>query len=142
MEQLYYGILSTSSIAPRFIAAVRAAGAGEIAAVSSRTLEKAMEKAAQWGIPKAYGSHRELLEDREVNIVYISAVNSQHYPLAKAALEMGKHVVCEKPCTTSAAHTRELFALARERKLFFMEAEKMLFLPAILQVRKEIEAEK
>ena len=142
MKQLCYGILSTSSIAPRFVAAVRAAGAGELVAVSSRTLEKAMEKAAQWGIPKAYGSHRELLEDREVNIVYISAVNSQHYPLAKAALEMGKHVVCEKPCTTSAAHTRELFALARERKLFFMEAEKMLFLPAILQVRKEIEAGK
>ena len=91
--QLRYGILSTSSIAPRFIAAVRAADAGEIVALSSRTLQKAEEKAAQWGIPKAYGSHRELLEDQNVNIVYISAVNAQHYPLAKAALEMGKHVV-------------------------------------------------
>lgn len=137
--QLRYGILSTSSIAPRFIAAVRAASAGEIAAVSSRTMEKALEKANQWQIPKAYGSHRELLADDTVNIVYISAVNSQHYPLAKAALEMGKHVVCEKPCTTAAAHTRELFALAREKGLFLMEAEKMLFLPAILEVRNRIE---
>ena len=138
--QLRYGILSTSSIAPRFIAAVRAADAGEIVALSSRTLQKAEEKAAQWGIPKAYGSHRELLEDQNVNIVYISAVNAQHYPLAKAALEMGKHVVCEKPCTTTAAHTRELFALAKEKGLFIMEAEKMLFLPAIVEVRNRIAA--
>ncbi len=140
MEQLCYGILSTSSIAPRFIAAVRTSGTGEIVAVSSRTLKKAKDKATQWDIPKAYGSHRELLEDPEVNIVYISAVNAQHYPLAKMALEMGKHVVCEKPCTTSAAHTRELFALAKEKDLFLMEAEKMLFLPTILEVKKRMEA--
>ena len=140
MKQLRYGILSTSSIAPRFIAAVRTSGTGEVVAVSSRTLDKAKEKAAQWDIPKAYGSHQELLNDKDVNIVYISAVNAQHYPLAKMALEQGKHVVCEKPCTTAAAHTRELFALAKEKGLFFMEAEKMLFLPAVLEVKKRIEA--
>ena len=138
--QLRYGILSTSSIAPRFIAAVRAAGAGEIVALSSRTLEKAREKAALWNIPKAYGSHEELLADEDVNIVYISSVNAQHYPMAKAALEMGKHVLCEKPCTMSADHTRELFALAREKGLFFMEAQKMFFLPAVLEAKKRIAA--
>lgn len=139
MEQLRYGILSTSSIAPRFIAGVREARAGKIIALSSRSLEKAQEKAALWDIPKAYGSHRELLADKDINIVYISAVNSQHYPLAKAALEAGKHVICEKPCTTCAAHTGELYALAREKGLFFMEAQKMLFLPALLEVRRRIE---
>ena len=138
--QLRYGIVSTSSIAPRFIAAVRAAGAGEILALSSRTLEKAREKAALWNVPRAYGSHTALLEDTDINIVYISAVNAQHYPLAKAALEHGKHVVCEKPCTTSAAQTAALFALAREKGLFLMEAEKMLFLPAVLELRRRIDA--
>ena len=138
MKDLRFGIVSTSSIAPRFIAAVRAAKAGKIVALSSRTLEKAKEKAAAWDIPKAYGSHDELLEDGDVNIVYISAVNAAHYLLAKAALQKGKHVICEKPCTTAAAHTRELFALAREKGLFFMEAQKMLFLPAILNVRERL----
>lgn len=138
--QFNYGILSTSSIAPRFIAAVREANAGHIAAVSSRTLEKAQEKAKEWDIPKAYGNHKALLEDEDVNIVYISTVNSLHYKWAKAALEKGKHVVCEKPCTTSLAQTRELFALAREKGLFFMEAQKMLFLPAVLELRRRIEA--
>lgn len=136
--KLRYGILSTSSIAPRFIAAVRSVGAGEIVALSSRTLEKAKAKAAEWNIPKAYGSHAELLEDTDVNIVYISSVNAQHYAMAKAAILAGKHVVCEKPCTTSAENTRELFALAREKGVFLMEAEKMLFLPAVLEVKKRI----
>ncbi len=140
MEKLSFGILSTSSIAPRFIAAVRSAGAGEIVALSSRTEEKAREKAELWQIPKAYGSHEQLLNDPEVNIVYISTVNALHYKWAKAALEQGKHVICEKPCTTSAEQTRELFALAREKGRFFMEAEKMLFLPAVLELRRRIEA--
>ena len=140
MKPLRYGILSTSSIAPRFIAGVRHAGAGEIVALSSRSLEKAREKAALWEIPRAYGSHDALLADPDVDIVYISAVNSQHYPWAKAALEAGKHVVCEKPCTTCAAHPAELFALAEEKNLFFMEAEKMLLLPTLEEVRRRIAA--
>ena len=139
MKPIYYGILSTSSIAPRFIAAVRAAQAGEVIAVSSRSLEKAQQKAQQWQIATAYGSHKELLEDPRINVVYISAVNAQHYPLAKMALEYGKHVVCEKPCTTSAADTKDLFRLAKEKNLFLMEAEKMLFLPAVLAVRDRID---
>lgn len=139
MEQLRYGILSTSSIAPRFIAAVREAKAGQIVALSSRTLEKAREKAVQWDIPTAYGSHEALLQDENVNIVYISTVNTQHYPWAKAALEAGKHVICEKPCTTTQSQTRELYALARENGRFFMEAEKMLFLPTLLEVQRRIE---
>lgn len=136
--ELRYGILSTSSIAPRFIAAVRACGKGEIVAVSSRSLSKAQEKAAQWEIPTAYGSHEQLLQDEKVNIVYISNVNAQHYPWAKAALLAGKHVICEKPCTTTAAHTAQLYVLAKEKGLFFMEAQKMLFLPAVLEAKKRL----
>lgn len=136
--QLRFGLLSTSSIAPRFLAALRQTDVGEAVALSSRSLTKAKEKAAEWNIPKAYGSHRELLDDKEVNIVYISNVNAEHYPWAKQALLRGKHVICEKPCTTTAEHTRELYALAREKGLFFMEAEKMLFLPALQAVKTRL----
>ena len=136
------GILSTSSIAPRFIAAVREEGSFELVALSSRTQEKAEEKAKAWNIPKAYGSHEALLEDKDVDIVYISAVNSAHYKWAKAALLAGKHVICEKPCTTTETQTRELFALAKEKSLFLMEAQKMLFLPAVLAVKEAINSGK
>ena len=137
---LRYGIMSASSIASRFIAAVKEANVGEIVAVSTRTLEKASQKADEWGIERAYGSHTELLADSDVNIVYISSVNSEHYIMAKQALESGKSVICEKPCTTSAEHTKELFKLAREKNLFFMEAQKMLFLPVILEAAKLIKS--
>ena len=140
MKKPVYGILSTSSIAPRFIAAVREGEAGEILALSSRTEEKAREKAALWEIPRAYGSHEALLTDPDINTVYISTVNSQHYRWAMAALEAGKHVVCEKPMTTSAEETKALFAKAREKQLFLMEAEKMLFLPTILHVKERIDS--
>ena len=136
------GILSTSSIAPRFIAAVREEGTFTITALSSRTLEKAQEKADAWGVPKAYGSHEELLADSDVDIVYISAVNSAHYKWAKAALLAGKHVICEKPCTIREEQTRELFALAKEKKLFLMEAQKMLFLPAVQAAKAAVDSGK
>ena len=92
-----------------------------------------------WEIPAFYGSHAELLNGKNMNIVYISNVNSQHYTWAKAALEAGKHVICEKPCTTTETQTRELYHLARQKGLFLMEAEKMLFLPALLEVKRRIE---
>ena len=136
------GILSTSSIAPRFIAAVREEGSFTVTALSSRTQEKAEEKAKAWGIPKAYGSHDALLADGDVQIVYISAVNAAHYRWAKAALMAGKHVICEKPCTTTQSQTLELFALAKEKGLFLMEAQKMLFLPAVLAVKEAIDSGK
>ena len=136
------GILSTSSIAPRFIAAVREEGSFRVTALSSRTQEKAEEQAQAWDIPKAYGSHEALLQDKDVEIVYISAVNSAHYRWAKAALLSGKHVICEKPCTTSESQTSELFALAKEKGLFLMEAQKMLFLPAVLAVKEAIDSGK
>ena len=137
--KLHYGILSTSSIAPRFIAGVRVCGKGKIVALSSRSLSKAREKAALWEIPTAYGSHEELLQDENVNIVYISNVNAQHYPWAKKALLAGKHVICEKPCTTSSVQTAALYDLAKEKGLFFMEAQKMLFLPAVLEAKKRLQ---
>lgn len=137
--ELNYGIMSVSSIAPRFIAALRESDSGCVVAVSSRSLERAKQKAEEWNIPKAYGSHAELLDDKDVNIVYISSVNSAHYSMAKAALEKGKNVVCEKPCTVSEKETEELYALARKKGLFFMEAQKMLFLPVINEVKSLID---
>ncbi|MBR2328204.1 MAG: Gfo/Idh/MocA family oxidoreductase [Clostridia bacterium] len=135
---LNYGIMSTSSIAPRFIAALKETGAGNAVAVSSRTLDRARKKAADWGIERAYGSHAELLADGDINIVYISTVNSEHYTLAKAALLAGKHVVCEKPCTLTAKETDELFELAGKKGLFIIEAQKMLFLPTLTEVKRLI----
>ena len=118
---------------------MRAANAGQIVAVASRSEQKAQQKAQQWNIPTAYGSYDALLTDDNVNIIYISTVNSEHYQWAKAAILRHKHVICEKPCTTTAQQTAELYDLAGQEGVFFMEAQKMLFLPAILEVRRRME---
>ncbi len=138
MKKLRFGILSTSSIAPRFIKGVRAAKSCEASALASRNLEKAQEKAALWNVPKAYGSYEELLRSNEIDAAYVAMINSAHYRYAKMALEQGKHVLCEKPFTLSVQESRELFALAREKGLFIMEAQKVLFLPVVQKLKELI----
>ncbi|MBQ8184635.1 MAG: Gfo/Idh/MocA family oxidoreductase [Lachnospiraceae bacterium] len=133
-----YGILSTSSIAPRFISAVRDSADSRVVALASRDLAKAQEKAALWQVPKAYGSYESLMEDPEVDVIYISMVNSLHYHYARMALETGHHVLCEKPFTLKEEESAELFALAREKGLFIMEAEKVVFLPVMQELKKRI----
>ncbi len=129
------GILSTSSITPRFIQAARITEGCTIAALASRSLAKAQEKARQWNIPKAYGSYEELLSSDEVDAVYVSMINSEHYRYARLSLENGRHVLCEKPFTLSEEQSRELFALAREKGLFIMEMQKTVFLPVMQKIK-------
>lgn len=149
---LRIGILSTASIVPRFIGAVRAADAAlskklpsqktirlTVAAIASRDLSKAQEKADLWKIPKAYGSYEELLCSPETDAVYIAAINSEHAHLTRLALQAGKHVFCEKPFALDASKARELFALARQKKLFLMEMQKVVFLPVMQELKRRIQ---
>ena len=135
-----YGILSTASIVPRFVAALNDSGTGTAAAIASRNLEAAKQAAEQLGIPKAYGSYDELFQDPEIDAVYVAMINSLHYEYAKKALEAEKHVIVEKPMTLHVKEAEELFRLAKEKNLFITEAQKSVFLPVyqdILQFLKE-----
>jgi D-xylose 1-dehydrogenase (NADP+, D-xylono-1,5-lactone-forming) len=71
--------------------------------VASREQARADAYAREWRIPRAYGSHEALLEDQDVEAVYISLPNSLHVPWSIRALEAGKHVLCEKPLARTAA---------------------------------------
>jgi len=123
---------------PRFIGALRAAG-GEVAAIASRSAENAQAKANEWGIPRSYGSYEALLSAPDIDVVYVATINSQHYPYTLAALERGKHVICEKPFTLKASEARHLFEVARAHNLFLAEAQKVVFLPVIQDVKALIQ---
>lgn len=138
MDQFNYGILSTASIVPRFLCALRESGTGRAVALASRNLEKAKEKAKEWNIPKSYGSYEELLEDPEVTVVYVAMINSEHYRYALKSLEAGKHVICEKPFTLRKEEAHHLFQVAKEKKLFLAEAQKAVFLPVMGDLKKLI----
>ena len=101
----------------------------ECHAVASRSLEKAQAFASEHRIPKAYGSYRELLEDPEVDLVYIATPHSHHFEHARMALECGKPCLVEKSFTMNAREAEELVALSESRGVFLAEAIWTRYLP-------------
>ncbi len=95
-EKYQWGIVGLGTIAHEFAESFNQE-TSELTAVASRTSEKAENFAHRYNIPKAYGSYQEMLDDAEIDIVYIAVPNRQHIDHILAALEAGKHVLCEKP---------------------------------------------
>lgn len=91
-------------------------------AVASRSEETAKAFAESHGFEKYYGGYEQMLADPNVDIVYVATLNPFHFEHTKAALEAGKHVLCEKPFTINVGQAREIVELAREKNLFLLEA--------------------
>ena len=131
MHKLKWGILSTGTIAKKFAATLaQLPECGQLAAVASRNPDTAAKFAKEYGIPTFYGSYEDLAGDAGIDIVYIATPHSHHHKNAKLLLENGKHVLCEKSFTVNAVQAQELFELARQKRLFIMEAFWTKFLPA------------
>jgi predicted dehydrogenase len=127
-------ILGTGYMAGLMAETIRGTGAARICAVGSRNYERAREFAKEYGFKKYYGSYEEAADDPEADLVYIATPHTVHYENVKMALEKGKNVLCEKPFALNAAQAEELFALAREKKLFCQEAMWIRFLPFYEQI--------
>ena len=108
-------------------------------AVYSRSREKGAALAAEYGCEKVYTDMDAFLSDDSIDLVYIATPNLLHYEQAKRALEYGKHVLLEKPFTTRAEQARELAEMARERRLFLLEAAPTSFLPNFALLQKEVQ---
>jgi xylose dehydrogenase (NAD/NADP) len=119
---LRWGVLSTAAILDELRPAFGSSAAAELVAIASRDGRRASRYAAEHGIPTAYGSYEELLADNSLDCVYVPLPNSLHAEWAAAALEAGKHVLCEKPMTPTPGEAADLFALATARGLVLMEA--------------------
>src|SRR6267154_1658723 len=115
MKKVKWGILGAASIALRKVIPGMQKGAySEIAAIASRDKNKAEEAARNLGIPNAYGSYEELLQNREIEAIYNPLPNHLHVPWSIKAAEAGKHVLCEKPLSMTVAEAKTLLA-ARDR---------------------------
>src|SRR5580692_6476329 len=98
MKKIRWGVLGVAKIATvKVIPAMQLCEYGEVAAIASRDLNKAREASGQLGIPKAYGSYEELLQDPSIDAIYNPLPNHLHVPWSIRAAEAGKHVLCEKP---------------------------------------------
>jgi len=120
---LRWGVLSTASIAVgKVIPGMRASRRTEVLAIASRDLARAEATARSLGIPRAYGSYEELLADPDVDAVYLPLPNHLHAAWTIAAARAGKHVLCEKPLSLTAAEAQEMVDACREAGVVLMEA--------------------
>jgi xylose dehydrogenase (NAD/NADP) len=117
-----WGILSTADINRKVIPGAHASDKVDLVAVASRDQARADAYASEWGIERAYGSYEALLEDADVEAVYISLPNTMHCQWSIRALEAGKHVLCEKPMSRSAAEVEEAFDAAERTGCLLSEA--------------------
>ncbi len=128
------GIIGTSMISERLIEAFLQVDGIEPAAIYSRSLEKAKS----FNLPKAYDNYEAMLADEDIDVIYVASPNSVHYGQAKQALLADKHVLCEKPLVGFYKQGKELFELAEQRGLYFMEAATTPHLPNVTAIRNLI----
>lgn len=136
MESVRWGIFGTGAIAQAVAGDLPLVGDAELVAVASRTPEKAQAFASRFDLPKAHGSYRAMLDDPDVDAVYIATPHSHHRDLALAAIEAGKAIVVEKAFTATYAGTRRVVEAARAKGVFAMEAMWTRFLPAFSAARE------
>src|SRR5882762_3569150 len=135
-NRIHWGILGTGKIAHQFAAALRRLPDAELLAVGSRSADSAGHFANEFGISRRYGSYAELVSDPEVEVTYVATPHSCHAENTQLALKAGKAVLCEKPFTINAAEALEVIGLAREQRLFLMEAMWTRCFPLMANLRE------
>lgn len=120
-DQLNWGILATGGIAHQFARGLKASKTGKLVAVGSRTEENAAKFTKEHG-GTPYGSYQEVLDDPNVQAVYIATPHHMHYEWTVKAAEAKKAILCEKPFTLNALEAQRALNEVRKHKVFFMEA--------------------
>ena len=134
-----WGILGVSMFATRrMVPAVQRGRELTVAAIASRSKDKAEKAARDLNIPRAYGSYEELLADPEIDAVYIPLPNHMHVPYSIKAAEAGKHVLCEKPIALNAAEARKLLDARDRTGVLVQEAAMIRVHPRWLATRTEL----
>ncbi len=140
MQKVKWGVLGTANIAKGCtIPGMKLAENCELYAIAGRNEEKAKAFQEEFGFTKAYGSYEALLEDPEVQAVYIPLPNGLHFDWVKAALEKKKHVLCEKPLALNASDARALFQTAEDNGVYLMEAYAYLHSPYVKNLKADVE---
>lgn len=133
IHSLRAGVIGTGFIGPVHIEALRRLGV-QVTALCDLP-DRVATAAQRHGIPNAFGNYRELLHCPEVDVVHITVPNRYHCEMALAALQSGKHCICEKPLAMNTSETRRLVVAARDRKSVFAVNYNVRFYPAVLQLR-------
>ena len=130
-----WGIIGPGRIAHKFAEALSVVEDAFLYAVASREIERAEDFAKKFDAPKSYGAYAEIVDDSEIDAVYVATPHPFHLENSLICLNAGKPVLCEKPLTVNAAQAEELIKAARANDAFLMEAMWSRYLPILQQVR-------
>jgi len=114
LRKIKAGLIGAGFVGPLHVEAVRRLGYVDFVAVATSSEESAKRKAEQMGFERGYGDYKAMLADPSIDAVHICTPNNLHFEVIKAALEAGKHVICDKPLSVDAVESRELVELARK----------------------------
>ncbi len=131
-----WGMLSAGRIARRFATALAESASEQVVAVAARDAARAAAFAAEFGIARAYGDYDALLADPDIEAIYLALPNSLHAAWSIAALQAGKHVLCEKPLATTLTDGLAMVAAAQSARRLLMEAFMYRFHPQTVTVQR------
>jgi len=136
-----WGVISTANIGVKaVIPAIQASRNGRLVAIGSRDLARAERVALRERGARAYGSYEAVIDDPDVDALYIPLPNAQHMEWTIRALRAGKHVLCEKPLGLTADETRQMFDASEAGGALLMEAFMYRFHPQIAWAREQVAA--
>ncbi|HUK50891.1 MAG TPA: Gfo/Idh/MocA family oxidoreductase [Terriglobales bacterium] len=138
VEKTRWGIIGTGDIAKKFAAGLSVLSDAELVAVGSRAQRTADAFADSFRVAKRHNSYEGLAQDPDVDVVYVSTPHSLHKDNTMMCLRAGKAVLCEKPFAINAEEASEMIQLARDRRLFLMEAMWTRFFPLMVKLREMI----
>ena len=140
MENFKVGIIGAGHIARKMAHTLRDMKGVEPYAVASRNFENAQGFAYEWGFTRAYGSYDELVNDPNVQLIYIATPHSHHFEQAKMCLEKGKPVLCEKAFTANAREAETLIRISQEKQVFLTEAIWTRYMPFSKTLRELVDS--
>jgi predicted dehydrogenase len=136
MPKLRTAVIGTGFVGRVHVEAIRRLGDVELAAIADQSDDLADKFARQLGVDRAYGDYRRVLDDPQIAAVHICVPNALHYEIAKAAIEAGKSVLCEKPLAASVGEAQELAALAERRKVVHATSYNLRYYPLVQHMRR------
>jgi predicted dehydrogenase len=134
MKNIRFGILGPGKIANRFASSFEHTTGAKVYAVASRDQAKAKNFADTYHIEKIYGTYEEMINDAEVDVIYIATPHPFHYEQTLQCLKRGKPVLCEKPLALNYRQAHEMIEAAKKSNVFLMEAMWSRFFPATKKV--------
>lgn len=133
------GILGCGKIAHRFVKGAFETSNTSVVACAARDIERAHEFANLYQIKSVYGDYELLVKDPEVQAIYVATPPFMHEEHIRLCLNHGKHVISEKPFVSNSSVVRELFNLAKSNSLVLMEANKTVFTPTLVDIKRKLE---